>query len=206
MDQVKIGKFIALKRKEKNLTQSDLANMLYISDRAVSKWERGLNLPDASLMMELCKILGISVSELLTGEVVKKGEYMEKTERIIYDLKKANDEKNKQLLALEWVIGLTSSLAFLILIFIASYLEMADMVRYLLIALALLIFIPGMIGSLKIEQVAGYYECNKCHHRYIPSFSSVLWAMHYGRTRYLKCPKCNERSWNKKVLSKENHL
>ena len=206
MDQVKIGKFIALKRKEKNLTQSDLANMLYISDRAVSKWERGLNLPDASLMMELCKILGISVSELLTGEVVKKGEYMEKTERIIYDLKKANDEKNKQLLALEWVIGLTSSLSFLILIFIASYLEMADMVRYLLIALALLIFIPGMIGSLKIEQVAGYYECNKCHHRYIPSFSSVLWAMHYGRTRYLKCPKCNERSWNKKVLSKENHL
>lgn len=206
MDQVKIGKFIALKRKEKNLTQSDLANMLYISDRAVSKWERGLNLPDASLMMELCKILGISVSELLTGEVVKKGEYMEKTERIIYDLKKANDEKNKQLLALEWVIGLTSSLAFLILIFIASYLEMADMVRYLLIALALLIFIPGMIGSLKIEQVAGYYECNKCHYRYIPSFSSVLWAIHYGRTRYLKCPKCNERSWNKKVLSKENHL
>lgn len=206
MDQVKIGKFIALKRKEKNLTQSDLANMLYISDRAVSKWERGLNLPDASLMMELCKILGISVSELLTGEVVKKGEYMEKTERIIYDLKKANDEKNKQLLALEWVIGLTSSLSFLILIFIASYLEMADMVRCLLIAIALLIFIPGMIGSLKIEQVAGYYECDKCHHRYIPSFSSVLWAMHYGRTRYLKCPKCNERSWNKKVLSKENHL
>ena len=67
MDQVVIGKFIARRRKAKNLTQAQLAEMLNISDRAVSKWERGLNLPDSSLMLPLCEILGITADELLNG-------------------------------------------------------------------------------------------------------------------------------------------
>lgn len=67
MDQVKIGQFIARRRKAKNLTQAQLAEMLNISDRAVSKWERGLNLPDSSLMLPLCEILGITADELLNG-------------------------------------------------------------------------------------------------------------------------------------------
>ena len=56
--------------------------------------------------------------------------------------------------------------------------------------------------ALKIEQTAGYYECQKCGHKYIPTFNSVMWAMHFGRTRYMKCPECNKRSWQKKVLKK----
>ncbi|MDE7293603.1 MAG: helix-turn-helix domain-containing protein [Oscillospiraceae bacterium] len=67
MDQVVIGKFIARRRKAKNLTQAQLAEMLNVSDRAVSKWERGLNLPDSSLMLPLCEILGITADELLNG-------------------------------------------------------------------------------------------------------------------------------------------
>ena len=62
IDQIKIGKFIAAKRKEKSLTQADVAEGLGITDRAVSKWERGLSLPDASIMLELCSILGISIT------------------------------------------------------------------------------------------------------------------------------------------------
>ena len=88
------------------------------------------------------------------------------------------------------------------LTFIASFLEMADWLRIVLIISG---FIPCMIGvlfALRIEQIAGYYECQKCHHKYIPTYSSVLWAMHINRTRYMKCPKCNQRSWNKKVISK----
>ena len=63
--------------------------------------------------------------------------------------------------------------------------------------------IIGFGFALKIEQVAGYYECKKCGHRYVPTYPDVLWAMHIGRTRYMKCPKCNKRSWQKKVISKE---
>ena len=66
VDQIKIGKFIAAKRKEKSITQAEVAESLGITDRAVSKWERGLSLPDASIMLNLCRILGISITELLT--------------------------------------------------------------------------------------------------------------------------------------------
>ena len=72
MNQEKIGNFIAEQRKKYNLTQSELAEKLGITDRAVSKWERGINLPDASIMIDLCKILNITVNELLSGEIIKK--------------------------------------------------------------------------------------------------------------------------------------
>lgn len=70
MDQLKIGRFIAQQRKDVGLTQLQLAEALGITDRAVSKWERGKSLPDASLMLPLCKILQITVNDLLHGEVI----------------------------------------------------------------------------------------------------------------------------------------
>ena len=68
MDQIKIGKFIAECRKQKNLSQLQLAERLGITDKAISKWERGISKPNTSIMLELCEILGISVNELLNGE------------------------------------------------------------------------------------------------------------------------------------------
>ena len=70
MNQTEIGKFIAKRRKEKQLTQAQLAEKLNITDRAVSKWETGKCMPDSSVMLELCGILGITVNELLSGEEV----------------------------------------------------------------------------------------------------------------------------------------
>ena len=75
MDQIKIGKFIAERRKQAGLTQLQLADKLNITDRAVSKWERGKAMPDSSIMLELCFILGISVNDLLCGEVVTVDNY-----------------------------------------------------------------------------------------------------------------------------------
>ena len=77
MDQIKIGKFISEKRKETNLTQEQLAEKLNISKNAVSKWERGLNLPDVSIMQDLCKILNITLNELFIGETIKEESYKE---------------------------------------------------------------------------------------------------------------------------------
>ena len=77
MDQIKIGKFISEKRKEINLTQEQLAEKLNISKNAVSKWERGLNLPDVSIMQDLCKILNITLNELFIGENIKEESYKE---------------------------------------------------------------------------------------------------------------------------------
>ena len=88
MDLIKIGKFISSLRKEKNITQELLAQKLYITDRAVSKWERGLSLPDADKMLDLCNILEISVNELLNGERIDMKDYEKKTEELLLELAK----------------------------------------------------------------------------------------------------------------------
>ena len=203
MNQEKIGKFIAKCRKEKNMTQEQLGEKLRISDRAVSKWERGLNLPDASLMLELCNILDISVNELLTGDIIENNNYMEKAEENLVELRKREEMSNKKLLNLEWVIGVTSSVSFITLIFVASIPEIDNMlVRGIIISIACLLFAVGVISAMKIEREVGYYECGCCHHKYIPTNIQMWFSMHIIRDRYIKCPKCGKRSWNKKVLTK----
>ena len=93
MNQVEIGKFIAKCRKEKKLTQAQLAEKLDITDRAVSKWETGKSMPDSSIMLELCEILGITVNELLSGEVVDTENYEKRINENLIALKR-KDENN----------------------------------------------------------------------------------------------------------------
>ena len=200
MDQIKIGKFIQEKRKEKNITQSELAEKLNITDRAVSKWERGLCLPDASTMPELCNILNITINDLFSGEKVDMKNNEKKLEENLLEMTKLREQKDKDLLTLEIVIGFLATIFLLVNVFLASLLEIPTWLRILLIIIGFIFFIIGMYYAIRIEQIAGYYKCDKCHHKYIPSYSSVLWAMHICRTRYMKCPKCGKYSWNKKVL------
>ncbi len=203
MDQIKIGRFIAERRKTQNLTQMQLAEKLGITDRAVSRWETGKTLPDASIMLELCGILGISVNDLLTGEVVTMENYNENLEKNLLEMVKAKQKADKQLLRLEYVVGFLCSAVMFALVMIAGLVQMEDWLR---VALILIGFAPLVIAApfmIKIEQTAGYYECRKCGNRYVPEFKSVFWAAHMGRTRKMRCPKCGEKSWQKKVLTKE---
>ncbi len=112
------------------------------------------------------------------------------------------EESDKRLLTLEIVIGIIIVITLLVLMGIARYAEMDERLRLLIIIPSIISFIAIAFVMVKIEQVAGYYECQKCHHKYIPKYSSVLWAMHINITRYMKCSKCNQRSWQKKVISK----
>ena len=201
MDQIKIGKFIAGCRKNKKLTQAQLAEKLNITDRAISKWETGNGMPDSSIMLELCNVLGINVNELLSGEIIKMEDYEKKVEENLIELKKQKEEADKRMLKLEFVIGYTSSITFFILILLASYIQMETWIRIILIAFGFITFVIGMHYCLKIEQEAGYYKCEECHYKYVPTYTSVFLAMHIGRTRYMKCTKCGKKSWNKKVLS-----
>ncbi len=96
MNQIEIGKFIAKCRKEKKLTQAQLAEKLNITDRAVSKWEMGKNMPDTSIMLELCEILGITVNELLSGEKIDMENYEKYEKKVDENLSalKRKDENN----------------------------------------------------------------------------------------------------------------
>lgn len=200
MDQIRIGKFIKERRNLKNITQSSLASILGITDRAISKWENGICMPDVGTIPELCKILDITVNDLFSGEIVKMKDYDKKLEENLLDLAKKEEAQNKKMMIYEYVIGFISSITFLVLMFTLSYAVENQVVRIILFIIAFLILIVGVSFALKIETETGYYECNKCHHKYIPSYKSVYFAMHYGTTRYLKCPKCHQKSWNKKVM------
>ena len=94
MNQERIGKFIAKKRKDKKLTQSELAEKLNVSDKTVGNWENGRNMPDLSLFKPLCNELGITINELLSGETINKKDYQEKFEENIVN---TIDYTNKQI-------------------------------------------------------------------------------------------------------------
>ena len=203
MDQVKIGKFIAERRKNENLTQMQLAEKLGITDRAVSKWERGKALPDSSIMLELCNLLGITVNDLLSGEVISMDNYNQELEKKLLDMVKQKEQADKRLLSTEEVIGITSAVCLFALIMVAALVPMEDMAKVGLIVLGFVLGMTGFLYALRIEQVAGYYECQECGHKYVPTYWAVNLAPHVGRTRKMKCPQCGTKSWQKKVLTKD---
>ena len=202
MNQEKIGKFIAECRKKNNLTQMQLAEKLNITDRAISKWENGKSMPDSGIMLDLCNELKISVNELLSGEMIEMNNYNENLEKNLLEMIKQKELADRRLLTMEIVIGVLATTILLILTVIASFIEMADWTRILLITVGIILFIIGVLCAIKIEQVAGYYECQECHYKYIPTYRNTLFSMHFNRTRYMRCPKCNKKSWTKKVISK----
>lgn len=131
MDLIKIGKYIAFKRKEQGLTQKQLAEKLNMSDKSVSKWERGICLPDVSVYLELCKILDISINEFLAGEDIPKETIEQKAEENIIQITK--DNKNKQ-----------------------KYLK--KIIRLLIVMLVVFIFITSIFIYQKLTQPQNYIE------------------------------------------------
>ncbi len=204
MDQIKVGRFIAACRKEQGMTQANLAETLGISDRAVSKWETGKSMPDSGIMLKLCELLRINVNELLSGERIMAESYDKRAEENLLEMRRQIENKNRQLLRTEYLISFPTVLAGLFMCFVAAYAELPVWIRIAMIAFALAMILTVGFISVGIEQKAGYYECQKCRDRHIPTCWQTNLAMHIGRTRYMKCPKCGQRSWQKKVLSKED--
>ena len=111
MDLVKIGKYIAEKRKALGMTQKQLAEQLGMSDKSVSKWERGVCLPDVSVYLELCKILGITINEFLAGEDISEENLTEKSEDNLIQVAKDSKHRQKHLKGMIAVLALTAVLA-----------------------------------------------------------------------------------------------
>jgi len=204
MDQEKIGKFIACCRKKQKLTQEQLAEKLNITYKAVSKWETGKGLPDASIMRDLCNILKITVNELLSGELIDRINYDESAEINLLEMLKQKEEYDKRLLHIEIIMGIIAILPLLISTIIVSLVSLEEWLASIIVGTSIIPLLLVTPFALRIEQTAGYYECQKCYNKYIPTYKSVFEAMHIGRTRYMKCPKCKKRSWNKKVISGGN--
>ena len=207
MDLLKIGGFIARKRKAMGLTQNQLAERLGVTDRAVSKWECGRSLPDSSIMLELCAALGINVNELLTGEELEMENFNKAAEANLLEAIKKKEEADKRLLGIEIVIGLTGTISFFALLLVGvmgyKYWELPLWAMIVMGSFGLVLFLIAIFFALRIEQKAGYYECKECHHRYVPTYAQVLMAPHINRSRLMKCPHCGKRSYHKKVISEK---
>ena len=205
MDQIKIGKFISERRKLAGLTQMQLAEMLGITDRAVSKWETGRALPDSSIMLELCGILKITVNDLLCGEVINMDNYNKETEKQLLNMVKEKEESDRRLLKMEIAMGIATIIPFLAVCAFVSFYPLKEWVAVLTVLAGLVPFLIAAPFMMRIEQKAGYYECKACGHRYVPRFVNVFIAMHVGRTRFMRCPSCGKRTWQKKVVEKDSN-
>ena len=202
MDQIKIGRFIAECRKKANLTQMQLAEKLGITDKAVSKWERGVAMPDTSIMLALCDILGISVNELLSGEKINMENNNRKNEQLLLDMAKELEKKNKTVWSSMWAIMIVSMTALLAGIFVARFLIPEGVWQLVTILGVCVLFLIPCFYALKLEVSVGAYKCQNCGYEIVPTYKEAMMAMHRGFTRRLKCPKCNKRTWCKKVLKK----
>ena len=204
MDLKKTGEFIAEQRKLKGFTQAQLAQKISVSEQTISKWECGKGFPDASLILPLCDALEITANELLSScKLSTDKEYREKAERNLVQLKNEQERSNKYLLLFEWVIVWLGIVVLVGSAMVAAYVEMATVWRVLLLVFGYGNLFGTCFLGLWIEAKVGFYECAHCKHKYVPTYKSVLVSMHCGRLRYMKCPKCNRRSWQKKKINND---
>lgn len=205
MDQIKIGKFIADERKNKKYTQKQLAEILGISDKTISKWECGNGFPEISLLLPLCTELDISVNELLSGERLSENNYKRKAEENMMDFIREKEENRKKM-QLTVVTGLIATVSFVtLLIVVCVYTEVMSIpVKVLLVAIACTVFGTGIYIAMQGERTIGYYKCKNCGEYFVPTFLAYTMGIHMLMTRRLKCPSCGKTGWCKKVMTKED--
>ena len=204
MDQVRTGRFIAARRKEKGLTQKQLAEKLGISDKTVSKWECGNGFPEVSLLLPLCDELGITVNDLLSAELVPGEAYQEKAENNMVDMIKEREENRRHYMLL-FALGGVSLLSFLTLLFVACLPTGAISLtlRFIILAIAFVIFAVGLLAVIEGQRKIGYYQCARCSGTFVPTFWAHTFGLNVISKRLLKCPHCGTRSFCKKVMSRE---
>ena len=201
MDQIKIGGFIAEERKRKGYTQKILSEKLGISDKTISKWERGNGFPEVSLLIPLCSELDITVNELLSGERVSEEQYRKKAEGNMVNLVKEAQE-NKKKIILSVMVGILTILAAVPLFMVAGMFDMRTGVRITFIVIGIVVLIIGIAVACIMDREAGAFECPECHERFIPDMKSYIMAAHTLTKRKLICPKCGAHRYCKKVLTK----
>ena len=207
MDQSKIGKFIATCRKEQQLTQMQLAEKLGITDKAVSKWELGIAMPDSSIMLELCGILGISVNELLSGEKINMEEQSLKTEALLLELTKKEEKRRKTLFVNAWVMAIIFTVYYVGICVLAYFaFRESPFIGTAVVIAALILDFVAVFFAATMELEAGRYVCRACQHEFEETRRLAIFSLGYGTPKNwkvrLKCPKCHKKTWTKRVLPK----
>ena len=126
----------------------------------------------------------------------------QKDEQLLLDMAKELEEKNKTIWTTMWVIMFVSIIALLAGMFAVAFLVPEGIWQLVAVIVICVVFLVPCFYALKLEVSVGVYKCKKCGQEIIPTYRQALNAMHMGTTRYLKCPKCNKRTWCKKDWKK----
>ena len=201
MDQIKTGKFIAEERKAKKYTQRELADKLSISDKTISKWERGNGFPEVSLLLPLCNELEITVNELLSGERLQAMDYKKKAEENMVNLVKEAQESKKKII-MSAMVSVLVIVAAVPLFVVAGMFEMQVWTRVLLMGIGFVIMVIGIAIACVLDREAGAFECPECNNRFVLDMKSYIMGPHTITKRKLVCPYCGAHKYCKKVLTK----
>lgn len=201
MNQVLIGKFIASERKRKGYTQKQLSEKLGISDKTISKWERGNGFPEVSLLLPLCDELDITVNELLSGERVSEEDYRKKAEENMVNLVREAQESKKKII-LSAMVALLVIVAATPMFVISGAIEMNTWIRIILIAIGFVVIVIGIAIACVLDRDAGAYECPECKTRFVPDMKDYIMGAHTITKRRLVCPHCGAHKYCRKVLTK----
>lgn len=201
MDQIKIGKFIASERKRKGYTQKQLAEILLISDKTVSKWERGNGFPEVSLLLPLCSELDITVNELLSGERVSEEDYRKKAEENMMKLVQETQESKKKIV-LSAMVVLLALLAAIPLVVLSGVLDVSTGIRALMIGIGILVLILGIVIACILDKDAGAFQCPQCGEKFVPDMRAYVMGPHTLTKRKLTCPHCGAKKYCKHVMTK----
>ena len=201
MDQIMIGKFIANERKRKGYTQKQLSEKLEISDKTISKWERGNGFPEVSLLLPLCNELDITVNELLSGQRVSEDDYRKKAEENMVNLVREAQESRKKII-MSAMVALLVIVAAVPLFVISGAIEMDNWIRIVLIVIGIVVIIFGIAIACVLDRDAGAYECPECKTRFVPDMKDYIMGAHTITRRKLTCPHCGAHRYCRKVLTK----
>ena len=194
MNQIQIGKFIASERKAHSLTQQQLADMLSISNKTVSKWECGNGLPDVSLLRPLCQALGLDLNELLAGEHLDaSGRQKQAEENVLRLLAEQKAQKRSKMHLLYGAVVMSALSMVIVIVLVSAYTEVIPVpVKVFLAA-----FFGGTMGlaiflMLYQEHRILQYRCTKCGTVFVPKLLPLLLSPRRVRSRWLKCPHCGK--------------
>ena len=201
MNQIMIGKFIASERKRKGYTQKQLSEKLGISDKTISKWERGNGFPEVSLLLPLCNELDITVNELLSGERVSEEDYRKKAEENMVNLVREAQESKKKII-MSAMVALLVIVAAVPLFVISGAIEMDNWIRIVLIVIGLVVIVLGIAIACVLDREAGAYECPECKTRFVPDMKDYIMGAHTITKRKLTCPHCGAHRYCRKVFTK----
>lgn len=194
MDLNKTGKFIALIRKEKGLTQRELAEKLNLSEKTISKWERGVGFPDISLILPLCKCLEIDANELMTGERLQDKQYRINAENNLLKLMDKTSPKLKYTISTSAIVTILITLG---LILLAGFVIEEVWIKILVCVMSVLLVVSNIALILLVAVNTEVYECCHCGEKFVPTKREYLMGAHTMKKRYLRCPYCHKKGWNK---------